>query len=67
MVRMFEAAADRVLALFVPRLTAQAAGCTCWTEYCGCSGGRVQVRDCCRGCDSGGTTCGYCRTTTTRC
>ncbi|PWU51043.1 hypothetical protein DLJ47_22630 [Micromonospora sp. S4605] len=64
---MLEAAADRVLRMFVPEVTAQAAACTCWTEYCGCSGGLRRVRDCCRGCDSIGTTCGYCRTTSTRC
>ncbi|MGW3606795.1 hypothetical protein [Micromonospora sp. NPDC005161] len=69
MVRMLEATADRVLSMFVPKLTAQAAStaCSCWTEYCSCTSGYVRVRDCCKGCDSTGTTCGYCRTTTTRC
>lgn len=45
MVRIPEAAADRVLRMFVPKVTAQAATCTCWTEYCSCSStGYVRVR-----------------------
>ncbi|WP_269456350.1 hypothetical protein [Micromonospora auratinigra] len=44
--------------MFVPKLTAQAASTI---------SGYVRVRDCCKGCDSTGTTRGYCRTTTTRC
>lgn len=69
--RMIESLADRVLGMFVPKLTAQAASaaaCTCWTEYCGCTCDcKLRVRDCCRGCDSVGTTCGYCRTTSSTC
>lgn len=58
--------------MFVPKLTAHAAStaCSCWTEYCSRTSGYVKVRDCCKGCDSTGTTGttgGYCRTTSTRC
>ncbi|MEU7676894.1 hypothetical protein AB0C42_19025 [Micromonospora taraxaci] len=55
---------DRMLAVFVPKVTAQAA-CVTFKRLCYCDSNCTKVEQWCdRGCDSTGTTCGPCNVKT---
>ena len=61
-------AADRLLALVVPRTTAGACCVSCGYLNCGCtSDGLLRQKYCCANCNCRGIHCGACYTTNAHC